>query len=86
MEFKIKVFQNEEGIFAEVLNENGDNICTGDGNNPYEAIRDVCFVFADIMSIAEEDENKSILNTIKERQENDDGVRYSVEDVKKMML
>ena len=35
MKLKIKVFQNEEGIFAEVLDENNKQICIGDGDSPY---------------------------------------------------
>lgn len=48
MEYKIKTFKNEEGIFAEILNENNKNICTGDGLTELQAIKDVCLVFADI--------------------------------------
>ena len=84
MEFKIQVFQNEEGIFAEVLNESGNHVCLGDGKSPYEAVKDVCSVLSDIMTIEEEEENEDILKMIKEREKNDDGVRYTIEDVKKM--
>lgn len=86
MEFKIKVFQNEEGIFAEVLNKSGNHVCLGDGESPYEAVKEACSVLADIMTIAEEEENKEILKTVEEREKNDDGVRYTSEDVKKMRL
>lgn len=84
MEFKINVFQNEEGIFAEVLSESGNQICIADGDSPYLATKEVCSAFSDILDIMEEDENKEISNIIKQRVSNDDGVRYSLDDVKNM--
>lgn len=49
MEYKIKTHKNEEGFFAEIINENGENICTGEGSNELESIREVCLGFADII-------------------------------------
>lgn len=49
IEYLIKTFKNEEGIFAEIVNEKGDNICTGDGETELEAIKEVCLVFSDIL-------------------------------------
>ena len=54
MEFKIKVFQNDEGIFAKVETEKGEEVCISDGDNPYSAVKDVCNVLADIMDILEQ--------------------------------
>lgn len=84
MEFKIKVFQDDEGIFAEVLTEKDEQVCVGEGNSPYSAVKDACGVLSDIMDIAEEVENEDIAKTVAERIKNDDGVRFSIEDVKKM--
>ena len=84
MELKIKVFQNEEGIFAEVLDENNKQICIGAGDSPYTAIKDVCTVLEDIMNLVEEKENESILKLVKERDKNDDGTRYTLEEVERM--
>lgn len=84
MEFKIKVFQDNEGIFAEVLTEKDEQVCVGEGDSPYLAVKEACIVLADIMDIAEEEENKEIAKIIAERNE-DDGVRYSIEDVKNML-
>lgn len=86
MEFKIKVFQNDEGIFAEVLNEDGKQICVGDGDSPCSAVKDVCLVLSDIMDFLDEKENVELLNSTNERLKNDDGTRYSTEEVKQMRL
>ena len=51
MEFKIKVFKNNERIFAKVETEKGEEVCIGDGDSPYSAVKDVCNVLADIMDI-----------------------------------
>lgn len=86
MEFKIKIFQEEEGVFAEVVSEDGTQICVADGDSPYLAAREACLVFADILSIMEENENRKIASIIQERINTDDGVRYSIDDVKNMRL
>lgn len=86
MEFKIKVFQNEEGIFAEVLSEVGKQVCVVEGDSPCLAAKEACLVLSDIFDIMEQEENKEIANIIKERGVNDDGVRYSMDDVKNMMF
>lgn len=49
MEYKIRTFQNEEGIFAEIISKNGVSICTADGLTEFKAIKEVCLVFADII-------------------------------------
>ena len=54
MEFKIKVFQNDEGIFAKVETEKGEEVCIGDGDSPYSAVKDVCNILVDIMDILEQ--------------------------------
>ena len=51
MEFIIKVFKNDEGIFAKVETEKGEEVCIGDGDSPYSAVKDACNVLADIMDI-----------------------------------
>ena len=86
MEFKIKVFQNDEGIFAEVLTEKDEQVCVGEGNSPYLAVKEACEVLADVMAIAEEVENEEIAKIVEERKRNDDGERFTLEDVKRMRL
>lgn len=86
MEFKIKVFQNDEGIFAEVLTEKDEQVCVGEGNSPYLAVKEACEVLADVMAIAEEVENEEIAKIVEERRRNDDGERFTPEDVKRMRL
>ena len=54
MEFIIKVFKNDEGIFAKVETKKGEEVCIGDGDSPYSAVKDVCNVLADIMDILEQ--------------------------------
>ena len=49
MEYKIITYKNEEGIFAEILNEKGENICVADGKTELSAIGEVCLVFSDII-------------------------------------
>lgn len=49
MEYKIRTFQNEEGIFAEIISKNGVSICTADGLTEFKAIKEVCLVFTDII-------------------------------------
>lgn len=86
MEFKIKVFQNDEGIFAEVLTEKDEQVCVGEGNSPYLAVKEACEVLADVMAVAEEVENEEIAKIVEERRRNDDGERFTLEDVKRMIL
>ena len=86
MEFKIKVFQNDEGIFAEVLTEKDEQVCVGEGNSPYLAVKEACEVLADVMAIAEEVEKEEIAKVVEERRRNDDGERFTLEDVKRMRL
>ena len=57
MEFIIKVFKNDEGIVAKVETEKGEEVCIGDGDSPYSAVKDVCNVLADIMDILEQKNN-----------------------------
>lgn len=49
MEYKIRTYKNEEGIFAEILNEKGENVCIADGITELSAIGEVCLVFSDII-------------------------------------
>lgn len=86
MEFKIKVFQDDEGIFAEVLTEKDEQVCVGEGNSPFLAVKEACEVLADIMTIAEEEENMEIAKIVEERRKNDESERFSLEDVKRMRL
>ena len=86
MNFKITVFQNNEGIFAEVLDENNKSICVGDGESPYKAVKDACSVLSNIMDFAEQEEDKEILEMIKERDKNDTGKRHTLEEVKRMRM
>ena len=57
MEFKIKVFQNDEGIFAKVETEKGEEVCIGDGDNPYSAVKDEWHVLAENRDIMEQKNN-----------------------------
>ena len=57
MKFIIKLFQNDEGIFAKVETEEGEEVCIGDGDSPYSAVKDVWSVLADIMDILEQKNN-----------------------------
>ena len=57
MKFIIKLFKNNEGIFAKVETEKGEEVCIGDGDSPYSAVKDVCNVLADIMDILEQKNN-----------------------------
>ena len=57
MKFIIKLFKNDEGIFAKVETEKGEEVCIGDGDSPYSAVKDVCNVLADIMDILEQKNN-----------------------------
>ena len=57
MEFIIKVFKNDEGIFAKVETEKGEEVCIGDGDSPYSAVKDACNILADIMDILEQKNN-----------------------------
>ena len=86
MEFKIKVFQDDEGIFAEVLTKKDEQVCVGEGNSPFLAVKEACEVLADIMTIAEEEENMEIAKIVEERRKNDESERFSLEDVKRMRL
>ena len=86
MEFKIKVFQDDEGIFAEVLTEKDEQVCVGEGNSPFLAVKEACEVLADIMTIAEEEENMEIAKIVEERRKNDESERFTLEDVKRMRL
>lgn len=83
MEFSIKTYQNDEGVFAEVFSK-GKSICIGDGESPYKAIQDACSVLSDIMAIAEEEENNEIINIISERDKKDDEIRYTLDEVIKL--
>lgn len=85
MEFKIKVFQNDEGIFAKVETEKGEELCIGDGDSPYNAVKDVCSVLADIMDIWEQKENEDILRIIEDREFKDSGIRYTCEEAKEIL-
>ena len=68
MEFKIRVMeQTEDGLFSEVLDENGNTICIGEGINPYSALEDACLVFADILKDYSQQEEERILKIIRER-------------------
>ena len=42
------------------------------------------FSVTDIMNLVEEKENESILKLVKERDKNDDGTRYTLEEVERM--
>lgn len=80
MEFNIKVYQNDEGIFAEVFLEN-KSICIGDGESPYKAVQDVCSVLSDIMQIMERQENKEIIELIEKREKQDNETTYSLDEI-----
>lgn len=68
MEFKIRVMeQTEDGLFSEVLDEDGNTICIGEGINPYMALEDACLVFADILKDYSQQEEERILKIIRER-------------------
>lgn len=86
MEFKIKLLENtKDGLFAEVISEDGQSICMGEGDNPYSALEDACMEFAEILRDCSERENDRILKMIEERTYNDDGIRYSLDEVKNMI-
>lgn len=54
MEFTIKTFKGDECVFAEVLTNEGSHVCTADGKNNYDAIKEVCLVFTDILELHNE--------------------------------
>lgn len=53
MKYTIEAFENKEGAFAKVVNEQGDIVCIGEGSSELTAIKDVCLVFADFISVKE---------------------------------
>ena len=68
MEFKIRIMeQTEDGLFSEVLDENGNTICIGEGINPYSDVEDACLLFADILKDYSQQEEERILKIIRER-------------------
>ena len=56
IEFNIRTFQDEEGIFAEVTTEEGNHVCIADGKDNYDAIKEVCLVLMDILEWHSEEE------------------------------
>ena len=42
---------------VKVETEKGEEVCIGDGDSPYSAVKDVCNVLADIMDILEQKNN-----------------------------
>lgn len=62
MEYRIRTFKNEEGIFAEIINENGENICVGEGLTELKAVKDACLVFVDITDDLREANCKECFN------------------------
>lgn len=86
MKFKIEVFQNKESIFAKILDENNEEICICDSNTPYAAVKEACSKLSNMMDIIEDKENEIIKENIKKRDKNDNGIRYTSEDVTKMRL
>lgn len=86
MEFKIRIFKStEDGLFAEVVDEDGKRVCIGEGDNPYSTLEDACMEFAEILRDCSERENARLLKMLEERAYDDDGVRYSLDEVKKMI-
>ena len=63
--FTINTFENEEGIFAEIINEEGCEICTADGTTDLDAIKEACLVFYDILKDFQKEKFYSI-NSCKE--------------------
>ena len=49
IEFNIRIYQDEEGIFAEITTEDGNHVCVADGKDDYDAIKEVCLVLMDIL-------------------------------------
>lgn len=49
IEFNIRTYQDEEGIFAEITTEEGNHVCAADGKNSYDAIKEVCLALIDIL-------------------------------------
>ena len=49
IEFNIRTYQDEEGVFAEITTENGNHVCTADGKDNYDAIKEACLVLMDIL-------------------------------------
>ena len=83
MEFKIRIMeQTEDGLFSEVLDEQGNRICIGEGINPYSALEDACLIFADILKDYSQKEEENISRIIKERFNIDNGERYSFSEAR----
>lgn len=80
MKFNINVVQNDDIIVANVINENNDEICSGKAKSPYKAVQNACEKLSNIMKLAEEKEDKEILKMIAEREKNDTGKTYTVEE------
>ena len=57
MEFKIKVFKNDKGIFAKIETEKEEEESIGEGDNKNSEVKDVCNVLADIIDILEQKNN-----------------------------
>lgn len=50
MKFKIEVFQNGKSIFANVLNENDEELFVSNPNNsPYEVVKEACNMLNEMM-------------------------------------
>lgn len=49
MEYKIITYKEEEVFFAEVQTKAGEQICVADNEDEYEAIKEACLVFVDIL-------------------------------------
>lgn len=49
MEFNIRTYQDEEGIFAEITTKEGNHVCVADGKDNYDAIKEACLVLMDIL-------------------------------------
>lgn len=86
MEFKLKIYEyTEDGLFAEVVDEEGNRVCIGEGDNPYSALEDACLEFAEMLKECSERENSRILEIFEKKLNNTEEVRYSLDEVKKML-
>lgn len=66
MKLTIEVLeQTEDGLFSRVIDEEGKQICIADGNNPFDSIKNVSLVLADIMDFISQEETKEIYSIIK---------------------
>lgn len=86
MEFKIRIFESTvDGLFAEVLDKDGMRVCIGAGDNPYSTLEDACLEFAEILKTCSEMENARILKMLEERLDNNEEVKYSLDEIKKIV-